>query len=136
MVLKKEFILVAIIFSLIIFLEILTNNISEKYIELLLFKTEMILNDIEVLEKQNDIELLKKINFKIDDLKKEWMEKENILALYIEHDELEKVTKNLIALEENVKNSEYSQALEDLREFEFSINHFNEKDKVILKNIF
>lgn len=136
MIIKKEFILVVIIFSLIIFFEILTNNISQKYVDELFAQSEMILNDIKHLKIQNDLNVLEKVDYNIKELKKEWIRKENILALYVEHDELEKVSKNLIALEENVVNEEYSEALECLKEFELSIKHFHEKDRVILKNVF
>ena len=141
MKLKKEIILIFGISIFIIVLEIVTNLITEyssrniedkiKSVNYLLDNIkDMKLDTEEYYECKNDVEN------KIKDLKKEWFIEQNKLSYFSEHDELEKVSKSLIDLEENAKNEEYKMALEDGKEFEYWLNHVKEKDKLELKNIF
>ena len=66
--------------------------------------------------------------------KDNWYEKQDKLSMFIEHDELEKVTRSLVVLEENSKNEEYETSLENIAEFKFWLYHFEEKEKMKLKN--
>ncbi len=84
------------------------------------------------LEKLNEKEVQKEI----ENLKKSWLEKQEKLSFFTEHDELEKVTECLIMLEENYRNQEYTIALQNSKEFLYWLKHFEEKDKLKLKNVF
>lgn len=84
------------------------------------------------LKESNEEEL----NKEIETLKTNWFKAQDKLAFFIEHDELEKVSKCLVVLEENCKNKEFTDALEDGNEFIYWLNHFREKDSLKLKNIF
>lgn len=141
MKLKKEFFLVFFILSFIIILELITNYISQNTVDKIYEKMNKInlsLEEINI-KKENNTLNKKEQNLileKIDKLKKEWLAEENKLSLFFEHDELEKVTKCMIVLEENVKNEEYTIALEDGKEFIYWLYHFKEKDSMKFKNIF
>ena len=87
-------------------------------------------------EEQEYKEFKGDIEKKIGKLKENWLKKQDKLSYFSEHDELEKVSRCLITLEENVKNEEYEIALEDGSEFMYWLNHIKEKDKLELKNIF
>ena len=140
--LKKEIILVITIIVIVIILEIVTNSISKETVTFILKKAEDVVKELEEIKKLDEDTILiyenrkKELNFNIKMLKEDWLEKQEILALYVEHDELEKVTENLILIEENTRNNQYTQALQYVREFEYWLNHFKEKDRLVLKNIF
>ena len=141
MKLKKEVILIIGISVFIIFLEIITNIITENSVK----RIEEMINNInyklnEILNISNNdtkyMQLKKEIENKIETLKREWLIEQDKLSIFSEHDELEKVTRCLITLQENTKNEEYEIALEDGSEFLYWLNHIKEKDKLELKNIF
>lgn len=90
------------------------------------------LDKIGKLERNQKEDVLKKI----ENLENVWQDNQNKLSYFIEHDELEKVTKCLIVLEENFENEEYANSLEDCKEFIYWLEHFKEKDSLKLKNIF
>ena len=122
---KNEILLIIIIVVLIIFIEIITAKYTSKVVNLISYDAEKVLEEL----------YNKSVQDSIIKLKQDWMQKEDILSCYIEHDELEKVTSNLVLLEENAKNEEYEQALLNVREFIYWLNHFKEKDELFLKNI-
>ena len=135
MKLKKEIFLIIGISVFIIILEIVTNIITEKSV----IKIEEMINKInfELKQLSNEIErgvenetYKKAMEKKIVELKKEWFKEQNKLSFFSEHDELEKVSRCLITLEENMKNEEYRIALEDGSEFLYWLNHIKEKDKL------
>jgi hypothetical protein len=122
---KKEIGLVGVIIILIVALEIITVNYTNKIVDLIFADAEEVIEKLYRRENENNIEKLKN----------DWFEKEKILSYYIEHDELEKVTSSLIMLEENANNQEFNQALINGKEFIYWLNHFKQKDELILKNI-
>lgn len=141
MKLKKEIFLIIGISIFIIFLEIITNLITEesiKFIEEEIKEINFSLSKIKDMnfEEQEYKEFKGDIEKKIGKLKENWRKKQDKLSYFSEHDELEKVSRCLITLEENVKNEEYEIALEDGSEFMYWLNHIKEKDKLELKNIF
>ncbi len=141
MKLKKEIILIIGISIFIIVLELVTNLITEESVnkvEEKIMKINVALREIKDMEQGNDEynKLKKELEKKIGNLKKEWFLEEDKLSIFSEHNELEKVSKCLIGLEENTKNEEYEIALEDGSEFIYWLNHIKEKDKLELKNIF
>ena len=141
MKLKKEIFLIIGISIFIIFLEIITNLIAEesiKFIEEEIKEINFSLSKIKDMnfEEQEYKEFKGDIEKKIGKLKENWLKKQDKLSYFSEHDELEKVSRCLITLEENVKNEEYEIALEDGSEFMYWLNHIKEKDKLEFKNIF
>lgn len=139
--LKKEFLLVFFIISFIIILELITNHFSKESVDKIYKEITSVNSNLEEnnLKKENNTlekSEIKALEEKIKKLKKDWLIEQNKLSAFFEHDELEKVTKCIIVLEENAKNEEYTDALEDGKEFIYWLNHFKEKDTMELKNIF
>ena len=133
---KKEIILIVCVLMGIIILEIVTNSISKKSADKAMSGLEKIvqyLDEAVILDKSN----LDNEEFK-ENLKKEIssFKEEKKLSIFTEHDELEKVSSCLIILEENARNEAYEIALENCAEFEYWLNHFKDKEKLVLKNIF
>lgn len=141
MKLKKEIILIIGISVFIIVLELVTNLITEesvKKIEKEITGINVALREIKDMERGTDNynKYKKELEKDIENLKKDWFLKQDKLSIFSEHNELEKVSKCLITIEENTKNEEYEIALEDGSEFCYLLNHIKEKDKLELKNIF
>ena len=138
---KKEFFLVFFILSFIIILELITNIITKKSVDMIyqnindinfMLTETNIKNEKNILDRNDYENILEKIK----KAKRKWLVEENKLSLFIEHDELEKVTKCIVILEENVKNGEYANALENGQELIYWLFHFKEKNSMKLKNIF
>lgn len=141
MKLKKEFFLIIGILTFIIVLEIITNLITEKSIGKIEKQINEINSDISKIAymsiENEEYENYKiELENKIEKLKSSWFEEQDKLSVFSEHNELEKVSKCLIVLEENTRNKEFEIALGDGKEFVYWLNHIKEKDKLELKNIF
>lgn len=141
MKLKKELILIIIILISIVILDFVTNYISEKSVKEIMSKLDEIAILIETAKYQNNqnklsSEIEKNLEEKVSSLKNEWNDKQNKLSMFVEHDELEKVAISINLLEENIKNLELVNAQEDEAEVKYWLNHFKEKEKLNLKNIF
>ena len=100
---KKEIIIVIIIIILIVIGHILTQNYTKK----VFYELAKELNEIKISIKDNNMSNVDLKN-KIDDVQKKWDEKYDMLAYYLEHDELEKVQTQLIGIKANVETEWYN----------------------------
>ena len=66
----------------------------------------------------------------------EWKNKYEILAYYIEHDELEKVETELTSLQSNIEVEKFDDGIENLDRCIFILNHIKDKYGLKIKNIF
>lgn len=138
---KKEILLIIIILICVSMLEIITCNIENESINKVSNELDNIVNRI-----RNAIELRDNNNLDNDEkndmaetirnFKDFWISEQNKLSIFVEHDELEKVTESLIILEENSRNEEFEEALSNSAEFKYWLYHFEEKGKLKIKNIF
>lgn len=149
---KQEIWLLIIILIIIIALEMITNFIANRSIDSILGKLGELKENLQNVEKneeltlslenKNDLELEevdKEIDGIIEDignLKDDWFKEEKKLSFFAEHDELEKISYAITILEENAINNEYNNALENLIEAKYWLEHVKEKDSFRLKNIF
>ena len=83
-----------------------------------------------------DEAFIDKLDEKLKKLRENWNEEEDKLAMFAEHNELEKVTTAIVLLEEYTKNEQYDDALANGKEFLYRLKHIKEKDDLKLKNIF
>ena len=128
---KKEIIIVVIIVILIIIGHIITQNYTKKFFE-------NISVSLEKIEEKIDNDNIEKQNLKneLDDIQEKRNEKYDILAYYIEHDELEKVETQLISMNANIKVQDYDKTIEELEKCKFILEHIKDKDSLKLVNIF
>ena len=77
-----------------------------------------------------------KINEKMKKLNEKWNEKYKALAIFIEHDELEKVETNLVALEGYIEVSDYNMGINEINKGVFVLKHIAEKYDFSLVNVF
>ena len=128
---KKEIIIVIIIIILIVVGHILTQNYTKK----VFYELAKELNEIKISIKDNNMSNVDLKN-KIDDVQKKWEEKYDMLAYYLEHDELEKVQTQLIGIKANVETEEYERSVEMIENCLFVLKHIEDKDSLKLVNIF
>ena len=118
---KKEIIIVVIIVILIIIGHIITQNYTKKFFE-------NISVSLEKIEEKIDNDNIEEQNLKneLDDIQEKWNEKYDILAYYIEHDELEKVETQLISMNANIKVQDYDKTIEELEKCKFILEHIKD----------
>lgn len=71
-----------------------------------------------------------------EELEKLWLEKYEILAYYIEHDELEKVSSELYQLKGSIQTDQIDEGIPTIENCKFMLSHIRDKDKFEIKNIF
>ena len=86
----------------------------------------------EVSDKEED-----KIN-EVDtkEVRETWEERYKILASVIEHDELEKVEKNLTGIYSALESNELSNVISELDESMFILRHIKDKYSFNIENVF
>ena len=115
---KIEILIIIIIFSIITILDVFTH----KNMEYIVDKYNNKLQELSINLNRTNFELSK-----IIDIKNEWEKDYKILALYIEHDELEKIGNVISKLNSNVENKEKENSLENIKEIKFLLTHIQNK---------
>lgn len=130
-IMKKEIIIVIIIVILIFIGHIVTQNYTRNFFD----NISMSLGKIEEKIDNDNIEE-QDLKQELEDIQEKWNKKYDILAYYIEHDELEKVETQLIAINANIKVQDYDKTIEELEKCKFILEHIKDKDSLKLVNIF
>lgn len=82
---------------------------------------------------QEDIE---NVETKMKQIREEWHEKFKVLAIFIEHDELEKVETDLSALEGVIEVKDLKTGINELNKSIFVLEHIADKYDFSLVNVF
>ena len=127
----KEIIVCILVVILIISMELLSNNYTRKVFFSINDNLENLRN--EMLKENKDAN---KINDGIRKIEQEWNTKLNLLSCYIEHNELEKVARQLTLIKGNIEVEEYNQAIPQLDDCVYVINHIKDKESLLLRNLF
>lgn len=70
------------------------------------------------------------------ELEKKWKEEEKRLALFVEHNELEKVSGDIVLIESNFDTNDMDELFQNIANLKFMLEHIEEKNKLKLNNIF
>lgn len=70
------------------------------------------------------------------ELEKKWKEEEKRLALFVEHNELEKVSGDIVLIESNFNTNDMDELFQNIANLKFMLGHIEEKNKLKLNNIF
>lgn len=124
----KEIIISAVLLVFIFTANYLTRNYTQKSIEEVTQNLESL--KTEMLEKGEQT------GEKYDELEKIWLEKYEVLAYYIEHDELEKVSSELFQLKGSIQTDQVDEGIPTIENCKFILDHIKDKDKFEIKNIF
>ncbi len=125
----KEIIIIMVVISLIVGLDIITNNYTKQSLEI-------ITSELNVLREY----ILSKDKLKAEEqmriVKERWEDRYKTLAFYIEHDELEKVETELTKLLAYINVDEYKECIAELDTTIFILEHIQEKEEFHLRSIF
>ena len=125
----KEIIIIMVVVTLVIVIDVISNNYLIKAVDEL--SNELNVLKVLILERNK---LQAKEQMKI--VKNKWKEKYNVLAYYIEHDELEKVETELVRLSANIEVKEYEHCIEEIEVAIFILEHIQKKEKIDIISIF
>lgn len=128
---RKEIIVVIVIIILIIIGHIVTQNYTKNFFDELCGDLQSI--EDSIYSGNIDDSSLKNDIYKVEE---KWKEKYDVFACYIEHDELEKVQTQLIAIKANIETGEYDKSVEKIETCMFVLQHIEDKDSFKLVNIF
>ena len=92
--------------------------------------------DVIEAEENGEEEVNENIKNKKEEMKKEWENRYDKLAYFIEHDELEKVKTDLTALNSFIETKEYAEAISELDKCVFVLKHIEDKYAFNLQNVF
>lgn len=132
----KEFIICTIIIIMIFIGNGLTQGYSEDSIESMnqkLVNLEEMINKDKSEISNDDKE---KIKMAEEEISKQWEEMFSRLAYYIEHEELEKFSRNLENIKTYIRIEKYEEAIKEIGEGIFILNHIEDKYSFNLQNIF
>ena len=125
----KEIIIVILVIALIIGLDIITNNYTKTSVSILSDELNILRENILQEDKEN-------AQTQMMNIKNIWEKRYNILAYYIEHDELEKVETELTSLAAFLNVEEYGECISELDKTIFVLEHIEEKEKFDVRSIF
>ena len=125
----RELLICLVVVILIIMLNWYIQNYTKNSVS-------YIIGDLKELKESINQEKVQDINNKMDDIKQDWHEKFNVLAIFIEHDELEKVETNLSALEGFIEIQDYKTGINELNKSIFVLEHIADKYDFSLVNVF
>ena len=130
---KKEIIIIFFVLMVILIL----NSISQKYtnetFEVISEQLDELEGKFYKNEENIDIQYMEK---KIKEIQENCDERYNIMACYIEHEELEKVYTNIVALDGLLNLEEYGNAIAELEKAKYTLKHIKEKYTFSILNIF
>ena len=99
------------------------EDINEKLADLREEMNQEEINEEEIVKHQEEID-------------KQWEEMFSKLAYYIEHEELEKVSRNLENMKTYIGLKEYDNTTKEINEVIYILNHIEDKYSFNLQNIF
>ena len=128
---RREAIITILIILAIIIGEWLTQSYSKKTLSGVQDSLRKLKEGI--LSTENEVsELIDKTNQIYD----KWEEDNQLLSYYLEHDELEKVNTQFVLVKGYLETDDPKNAIPDIEEGIYILEHIKEKEKSSIKNIF
>ena len=121
----KETIGIILIIVFVISIEIITEKITNNSLRVISQK-------ITNIEENGE----EKIEESVNKLSETWKNEEAKLSCYMEHDELEEISKLINSLKFSSKKNDTEKIEENIDEIKFKMEHIKNKQKVKIKNIF
>lgn len=126
----KELIISIIIVALIFGLNYVTQKNTDNTVEIVTEKLTIVRNSA-LEEEPNKDKITSDINMAYD----KWEELDDIMAYYIEHNELEKVKTALTSAKSYIEVEEYLESIEAIDNCIYILDHIHEKEMFSLDNI-
>lgn len=128
---KKELIICLLVITIVIVGNLLTQNYTKQSAKEMNEKLFELRAELTKENKSKD-----KITERVNKVKEKWDEKQELLAFYIEHDELEKVETQLFLLSGEIEANIYDDAIPEIEKCIFILEHIEDKTALNVKNIF
>lgn len=126
----KEIIVCTLVVIFIISMDYISNNYTKRIF------TDINLEMSNLREKMVNKEEAKDTKDQICKIEEIWKKHLKIISCYIEHNELEKVARQIAIIKGNIEIEEYSQAIPQLDDCVYIINHIMDKEKLLIQNLF
>lgn len=127
----KETIICVVIVIGIIFGNNVTQDYTKESVSRLSSELMLLREDINQKEVENE-----KARNQIEGIYKQWEQRHDKLAYFIEHDELEKVETELIAIKSYIETQDYEESISELDKSVFILKHIEDKYAFNLQNVF
>ena len=125
-----------LVISLIIVISIFViDYIAQKYTDDAMneITTDLASLQEELKEEEQDYD---KVTKHVNSAHNRWLEHQDRMSFFIEHNELEKVETSFISGKSLIESQEYEEALSEIEKTIFILKHINEKYSFDMKNIF
>lgn len=141
---RRELLAVCIILVIIL----ITNRVCQKYLNTAADKVcnelqnlvKLSTNILDSQDKQDtdndNTNNFQKLQDKITLISDEWDKYEKVLSLFIEHRELEKIDTSIVRIRSYIDINELDEAIPEMNECIFVINHIQMKQKMSFANLF
>lgn len=128
---KREIIITLITILIIIIADVVTQNYTKECVS----ETNNRLNDLKekILSRQDKDENLKLYS---EEIYNDWKNSTNVLAYYIEHDELEKVDVQMQIITADLEAEVDDDTISEIEQAIYLLHHIEEKRALNLKNVF
>lgn len=139
---KKELIIVIIIVIAIIILDTITHNYTKNNFAKIneqLEQIKKISENIAKKEKERESDKNSKqqeLQEKIKIMEEDWQAINKKTAFYIEHEELEKVNASMIKFKSYIQLEEYTEAIPELENCKYILDHIRDKEAMQIINLF
>lgn len=139
---KKELIIVIIIVIAIIILDTITHNYTKNNFAKIneqLEQIKKISENIAKKEKERESDKNSKqqeLQEKIKIMEEDWQAINKNTAFYIEHEELEKVNASMIKFKSYIQLEEYTEAIPELENCKYILDHIRDKEAMQIINLF
>ena len=125
----KEVIICLVVIITIVLLNLFLQDYTKNSVS-------FIIGELRDLKKDIMKEDIEKTKDKMQEIKDEWHENYKVLAIFIEHDELEKVETDLSALEGFIEVEDYKTGINELNKSIFVLEHIADKYDFSIVNVF
>ena len=126
----KELVICMVVVIIIFSLDGITQNYTKSSTNEISEKLEILKNQLKTEENKDEKERI------IEETYSKWEKFHDISAIYIEHNELEKVETNFVACKSFIEQEKYDMALNEIEKTIFGLSHIQDKYEFSLINIF
>lgn len=128
---KKELVICIFIIAVIIILNIVTQSYTKECVSQMNERLDI----LKEASLEEDIEE-ENITTEINNIENKWNLLQEKLAFYIEHDELEKVETQILAMKGFAEIKKYDEIVPELDKCIFILEHIQDKTVLNIKNVF
>ncbi len=125
----KEYFIIVIILVIVFLIDYLTDkNLSDStsWMRDGMVSVENKMKGNQESEAQNEFH----------DLAEKWNKEVEKLSLFVEHNELEKVSSDIVLIKSNFDTNDTDELFQNIADLKFMLEHIEEKNQLKLKNIF